>query len=189
MSSVTTINRMHCWGRIEDGVVTLEPAFKVKATGVTPEPGPYVWQARDATGQILMTLPFDAPEVADIPNRNVRIFSFVVPMSSDIMNKIATVALSKDGRELTRKTAATPTTPMVAARAIMKPEFLANRKMQLTWDANQSPLVMLRDAKTGEIRGFSRGGSAMIEDAPDDLEVQFSDGIHSSAVEYQRPIN
>ena len=49
-------------------------------------------------------------------------------------------------------------------------------------------MVMLRDAKTGEVRGFLRGGDADIEDAPDDLEVQFSDGIHSSAVEYERPI-
>ncbi|HSS95414.1 MAG TPA: M66 family metalloprotease, partial [Terriglobales bacterium] len=176
------------WGRIEDGVVTLEPAFKVKATGVAPDAGPYLWQAKDATGQVLMSLPFDAPEVADIPNKTVRIFSFVVPMSSDTMNRILTVALSRDGHELTRKTASVPLTSMVSARAVVKPEFLPNHKMQLTWDASQSPLVMLRDAKTGEVRGFSRGGSATIDDAPDDLEVQFSDGIHSNAVEYQRPI-
>jgi hypothetical protein len=146
-----------------------------------------VWQAKDAMGQVLMTLPFDAPEVADLPNTSLRMFSFVVPMSDDTMSRISSVYLSKDGRELTHVTAATGTTPMLAARAVVRQQYLPNKKMQFSWDANQSPLVMLRDAKTGEVRGFLRGGDATIEDAPDDLEVQFSDGIHSNAVEYQRP--
>jgi hypothetical protein len=175
------------WGRIVNGNVILEPAFKVHATGIAPEAGPYVWQAKDAMGQVLMTLPFDAAEVADLPNTSLRIFSFVVPMSDDTMSRISSVNLSKDGRELTHMTAATGTTPMLAARASVKPQYLPNKKMQFSWDSTQSPLVMLRDAKTGEVRGFLRGGDATIEDAPDDLEVQFSDGIHGNAVEYQRP--
>jgi len=108
-------------------------------------------------------------------------------MSADTMSKISSVHLSKDGRELTHLTAASGSTPMLDARAVVKQQYLPNHKMQFSWDATQSPLVMLRDAKTGEVRGFLRGGSATIEDAPDDLEVQFSDGIHSNAVEYQRP--
>jgi len=175
------------WGRSENGNVTLEPAFKVRATGIAPEPGPYLWQAQDALGQVLITLPFDAPEVADLPDTSLRIFSFVVPMSADTMSKISSVHLSKDGRELTHLTAASGSTPMLDARAVVKQQYLPNHKMQFFWDAAQSPLVMLRDAKTGEVRGFLRGGSATIEDAPDDLEVQFSDGIHSNAVGYQRP--
>ena len=176
------------WGRIVNGNVILEPAFKLRATGIAPEPGPYVWQAKDAVGQVLMTMPFDAAEVADMPDTSLRLFSFVVPMSTDTMNKIASVNLSKDGRELVRTTADAAVAPMLAARAVVKPQFLPNKKMQFSWDATQSPMVMLRDAKTGEVRGFLRGGNADIEDVPDDLEVQFSDGIHSSAVEYQRPI-
>ena len=175
------------WGRIENGTVTLEPAFKVRSTGVAPEPGPYVWQAKDALGQVLITLPFSAPEVADIPNTSVQIFSFVVPMSDDVISRISTVHLSKDGRELTRVVAPSPTTPMLAARAAVKPQYLPNKKMQFSWDASQSPVVMLRDAKTGEVRGFLRGGNGTVEDVPDNLEVQFSDGIHSNPVQYQRP--
>lgn len=175
------------WGRIENGTVTLEPAFKVPSTGVAPEPGPYVWQANDALGQVLMTLPFAAPEVSDIPNTSVQIFSFVVPMSDDVISRISTVHISKDGRELTRIVAASPTTPALAARAVVKQQYLPNKKMQFSWNAAQSPVVMLRDAKTGEVRGFMRGGDGTVEDAPDDLEVQFSDGIHSNAVKYQRP--
>jgi len=175
------------WGRIANGKVVLEPAFKVRATGIPPQPGPYVWQAKDALGQVLMSLPFDAPEVEDLPNTSLRMFSFVVPMSVDTMNRISSLHLSKDGRELTRVVAPPNVAPTVNARVVVKPQYLPGRKMQFTWDATQSPMVMLRDGKTGEVRGFLRGGDGVIEDVPDDLEVQFSDGIHSSAVEYQRP--
>ena len=85
-------------------------------------------------------------------------------------------------------TAAHHPAPMLGARALVQQQYLPNQRMQFTWDATQYQLVMLRDAKTGEVRGFSRGGSATVEDAPDDLEVQFSDGIHSNAVQYQRPV-
>ena len=173
------------WGRIENGNVILEPAFKVRNTGVAQEVGPYTWQAKDALGQVLMTVPFDAAEVADLPNTQLRMFSFLVPMSADTMTKIQSVSLLKDGRELIRRTAAAA--PSLAARTAVRPQFLANRRMQFTWDAAQSPMVMLRDAKTGEVRGFLAGGSATAEDIPDDIEVVFSDGIHSEAVIYQRP--
>jgi hypothetical protein len=108
-------------------------------------------------------------------------------MSVDVISKISSVHLTKDGREVAKTTAVSVATPMVASRAVVKQQYLANSRMQFSWNANQSPVVMLRDAKTGEVRGFLRGGDATIEDVPDDLEVQFSDGIHSSAVEYQRP--
>ncbi len=174
------------WGRIENGNVILEPAFKVRNTGAAPEPGPYTWQAKDALGQVLMTVPFDAAEVADLPNTQLRMFSFLVPISSDTMTKIQSVSLLKEGKELIRKTA--PAVPALAARAVVRPQFLPNRRMQFTWDAAQSPMVMLRDANTGEVRGFLSGGSATADDIPDNVEVVFSDGIHSEAVTYQRPV-
>jgi hypothetical protein len=171
------------WGRMENANVVLEPAFKVHATGITPDAGPYVWQAKDALGQVLITLPFDAPEVADLPNSSVRMFSFVVPLASDTLSKIQSLHISKDGKELTRRVA---TAQAFGPRALVQPQYLPNHRMQLSWNAGQSPLVMLRDAKTGEVRGFLRGGSATIEDAPDDLEVLFSDGIHGDSVTYHR---
>jgi hypothetical protein len=174
------------WGRIENGNVILEPAFKVKATGVAPQPGPYVWQAQDALGEVLMTLPFDAPEVADLPDTDMRMFSFLVPMDANTISKIASIHLSKDGRELARTVAAAPAL-IARAQTQAREQFLPHHQMQLSWDAGQSPVVMLRDGVTGEVRGFLRGGSGTIVDAPDDLEVQFSDGIHSQAVHYHRP--
>ena len=38
---------------------------------------------------------------------------------------------------------------------------------------------MVRDAETGEVRGFLRGGQGDFEVAPSELEVLFSDGARS----------
>jgi len=49
-------------------------------------------------------------------------------------------------------------------------------------DVVTHPVVMLRDTKTGEVRGFLRGGDATIEDVPESLELQLSDGVKSRVV-------
>jgi len=59
---------------------------------------------------------------------------------------------------------------------------LPGRKAEIHWDAIAHPVVMLRDTKTGEVRGFLRGGDATIEDVPDGMEIQLSDGVKSSLV-------
>ena len=70
---------------------------------------------------------------------------------------------------------------------IFRVSDLGGRRAEVHWDAIAHPVLMLRDAKTGEARGFLRGGDATIEDAPDSLEIQLSDGVKSSAVLRNRP--
>ena len=45
------------------------------------------------------------------------------------------------------------------------------------------------EARPDEVRGFLRGGQAEIEDAPSDLEVQFSDGVRSHPQPHTRNTN
>src|SRR5262249_48621995 len=40
---------------------------------------------------------------------------------------------------------------------------------------------------TGEVRGFLRGGDATIEDLPENLELQLSDGVKSNVVRRNQP--
>jgi len=174
------------WGRITNGQTILEPAFRVPFTGVTPESGPYTWEARDALGSVLASVPFDAPEVADLPNATLRVFSFVVPMTPDIMNNIYSLHVAKDGRELAGALPTMPTTRPLTVGSPVVVQRLPQGRAQLSWNARQYSMLMLRDAQTGEVRGFLRGGSASIEDVPDDLEVQFSDGVHAGAVHDRR---
>jgi hypothetical protein len=176
-------NGLLVWGRIENGVVTLEPAFRVSADGVLPDSGPYTWEARDSMGNVIATASFDAPEVADLPETSLRIFSFVVPMTDDAMNAVQSIHLLREKQEVARVVAPSR---LVSPRVSTNSQFLSGKRAQLTWDGGLYPVMMLRDAKTGEVRGFVRGGSAMLADVPDDLEVESSDGVHSQTVQFQR---
>jgi hypothetical protein len=175
------------WGRVEDGQVILEPAFRVPATNGVPAPGPYVWEGRDALGQVLARVRFDAPEIADLPGGSVRLFAFVVPLTSQALQALHSAHVMKEGMEAARQVRRAPAADFAGASALTMQD-LAARPLQLYWDAQQSPVVMLRDARTGEVRGFLRGGIAQMEDVPEDLEVQVSDGVASQAVRHQRPL-
>jgi Peptidase M66 len=171
------------WGRIENGRAILEPAFRVPATGVVPQAGPYTWEAHDALGRKLLSIPFDAPEVADLPGNSVRVFSFVVPVTTEHLANLHSLSISKDGRELARVLpAAAP-----GLQANVHVQRMANRNWQLSWNAQNYPVLMLRDARTHEVRGFLRGGSASVEEVPDDVEIHFSDGVHSHMTSYHAP--
>lgn len=184
------------WGRIDDGKVVLEPAFRTPFRGALPAVGQYKFEARDAMGNMLASVSFDAEEVADLPEGSaVRMFSFVVPMSLEALNAVASLRIAQhDGTELTHVVSRAAADAIGSAdSAVVQNEVqmldLPNRSVQFTWDAAHYPVIMVRDAKTGEVRGFLRGGQAEIEDAPSDLEVQFSDGVRSHPQPHTRNTN
>jgi hypothetical protein len=172
------------WGRIEDDRVILEPAFRIPAVGRSlPEPGPYVWEARDSQGHLLARVPFQAYEVADLPYTLGRQFAFVVPLPARALDALQSLHLLKGDQELARHAPRAVLAPAVSPVRIHE---LLGRAVQLDWDDTVHPVLMLRDARTGEVRGFVRGGSAVLEEAPDELEVQFSDGVRSGVMRRER---
>ena len=180
------------WGRIDDGKVTLEPAFRIPYRGALSAAGPYTFEARDISGSVLASLPFDAPEVADIPQGSVRLFSFVVPLSPDALNAVASLRIAaKDGSELTHQVSRAALDIVNAPGAAVTDPVdvldLPDHSVQFTWDAERYPVILVRDTKTGEVRGFLRGGQAEIQDAPSELEVQASDGVRSHPQRHLRP--
>jgi len=180
------------WGRIENDQLFLEPAFRVPTTGVPIEPGPYTWEARDVFGRLLASVPFDAAEVADLPNKSLRTFSFIVPLTPEVLNAVQNVRVSQDNRELGRITRAATiraiAPPMAATLGEVQAQEMSDRTLKLSWNATQYPVVMLKDATTGEVRGFLRGGSAAINDSPANMEIHLSDGVTSHSTLYQRPL-
>jgi len=184
------------WGSIENNVVTLEPAFRVPFKGALPEAGPYKLEARDATGTVLTTMSFDAHAIADLPNRALRQFSFVVPMTPEALNSVAVLRIvrTEDGAELARRVSPAATSvPLAQSRAVPGAEAvqiqdLSDGSVQFNWDAARYPMIMVRDVQTGEVRGFLRGGSALVEEAPADLEVQASDGVRAQPQRHQRNV-
>jgi len=80
-----------------------------------------------------------------------------------------------------------PSAQISSAMNIFRTTDLPGGRAEIHWDAIAHPVVMVRDAKTGEVRGFLRGGDVMIEDVPENLEIQLSDGVRSSIVLRTRP--
>jgi hypothetical protein len=61
-------------------------------------------------------------------------------------------------------------------------EIVARREgasVSLRWDAAVYPMIMVRDPDTGEVLSFGRGGSALIQTAKSQLDLDISDGIRS----------
>jgi len=174
------------WGRLEGGRMILEPTFRVAATGATVQAGPYIWQAKDAQGRVLKSVPFQTYEVADLPNDEPQHFAFVVPMDAATMGAVDTVRIVKGASELAIQKAKSAAQTQ-GAMNIFRVSDLPGRRAEIHWDAVTHPVVMLRDTKTGEVRGFLRGGDATIEDVPESLELQLSDGVKSNVVLRNRP--
>jgi hypothetical protein len=107
-------------------------------------------------------------------------------MDTATINVLDTVRIVKGESELASQKAKSALQTQQAMN-IFRISDLGGRRAEVHWDAIAHPVVMLRDAKTGEVRGFLRGGDATIEDAPDSLELQLSDGVKSRVVVQNRP--
>jgi hypothetical protein len=173
------------WGRIKNGQLTLEPAFRIPANNSLAEPGPYTWEARDSMGRVLASVSFSAPEVADGPDDgSVQMFSFVVPLQADALAAIQTMHVKSGDKELAQRTVVSASTAEFEAAVHM--QDLPKNRLQIVWDADRFPVLMLRDAKTGEVRGFVRGGNAQIEAAPKEIVVHSPDDVRSEVVRHTR---
>jgi len=177
---------MLVWGRIENGKMILEPAFRVVSTGAAIAAGPYTWEAKDPKGLVLSRVPFQMYEVADSPNDEPRQFAFVVPLDSAVIDAVDSMHVVKGESELALQKSKSSTQSQ-AAMKIFRVASLPNRQAEIHWDAITHPVALLRDAKTGEVRGFLRGGDATVDDVPDNLEIQLSDGVKSRVLTQTRP--
>src|SRR5262249_59145324 len=112
-------------------------------------------------GQVVTRAPCQMFEVADIKNQEPQHFAFVIPMDDATMNTLDSVRVIKGESELASQKAKNA---MVTQQAvdIFRVSDLGGRRAEVHWDAIAHPVIMLRDAKTGEVRGFLRGGDAMI---------------------------
>ena len=52
-------------------------------------------------------------------------------------------------------------------------------EISLTWDAGAHPLVMVRDAATGEVLSFAKGGALVLKTRAKNLELTLSSGVAS----------
>ena len=173
------------WGHIRDGEMVLEPAFQVNTRPSLPErAGPYSVSAGAADGTTVFTLSFTPKEIADLPG-DQRNFVFAVPVSEARARQLTTLRFSGRGREAVRRVQA-PARP----RAGVKPLSADVRRVPsggtgVQWDASAHPMVMVRDAETGEVLSLARGGRVELPGLRREVDLVFSDGVQSTVKRVQ----
>jgi hypothetical protein len=164
------------WGYIEDGRLTLRPAFQVTTRPSLPQrAGPYTIEARAGDGATLFAHSFSPAEIADIPGTH-RSFAFAVPLSPALAARLSSLRLRGEGQE-TVVTAPVPTgTPAATEPALRR---TAGGGAALGWDHQVYPMVMVRDADTGEILSIADGGSLQLPLSKRQVDLVLSDGVKS----------
>lgn len=166
------------WGRIENGQVLLEPALDVVAPPSQIRPGPYRIVGSDAAGADVISLAFAPNEVADtrVPSQH---FAFVVPKAAMSTRPMASLRVTgPGGASAVRRSTGAAAVAASGGQLGMATRRAADR-VELTWNATQYPLVMVRSVETGEVLAFGRGGSATVVSPAAELDVVFSDGTQS----------
>ncbi len=175
------------WGRIENGVPALEPAFQVTTAPSPPAtPGPYLIEGLDAAGHSVFSYSFAAKAIPDVTG-GMEHFAFAVPVSTDAAAGIVTLRLVARGHQslLRARPSALPAATIARSLQPVAPQATivneAPHRVLVRWDAQAYPLVVVRDRVTGAILSLARGGEASIATNGGDVELVLSDGIHSVA--------
>jgi hypothetical protein len=172
------------WGRIVNGRAVQEPAFEIVTRPVLPRrPGAYSLRGTAGDGGRVFDFSFDPVTVAD-DARGTGHFAFAVPLDRRSTGRLEQIRLSGPGGDI-----ATLSRAAAALRAApIQPVELryAAGGIALRWDATVSPMVMVRDASSGQVLSFARGGSAVLPANTPEVELVSSDGVRSSSVSVRR---
>ncbi len=167
------------WGRIVNGRITLEPAFRVRAPVATTFTGTHRAELLDNTGAALQAVFFSAERVDHITDRDERHFAVVVPWTASLESRLATVRV----REAQSSRASV--LQSAVARATVRPDpesrvtSVSSNSARISWNSAAYPMAMVRDATSGQIMGFVRRSGDSVVTNGRRLELVFSDGVRS----------
>lgn len=171
------------WGRVENGVMTLEPAFEVYGVPDVDNPdGLYAVELQDAGAKNVRRLRFTPGEGSE---GNLELFSLLVPKASfeagtgkagqivdvdqiRIVDRVGAKQADLVSRSGNAKSFASGATPVLSRGAA--------GNVRLRWNAATHPVALVRDADTGEVLSFARHGDSEFDASAKRLDVQFSDG-------------
>jgi len=164
------------WGRIRNGAVILEPAFRVRAAIRLPaRPGPHRIEGYDVQGTRVFGVSFEGEEVADLPGAEERHFAFVLPLTDQELTSLASVQLAGHGLTVRRARAAAGMATGPSRGAATAARY--GSELELRWDPAY-PLAVIRDARTGEILSFARNGVGRVQ-AAGPVTIELSEGVSS----------
>ena len=163
------------WGRVTSRGIVLEPAFRVAARAdLLPVEGPNRLELMASDGRVLRSTRFDATEVADLPGGEERHFAFVLPLDAPTERSLAGLRVLSGQRSASRVPAPNPSPDPESELSRVNGE-----QVQVRWNAARYPMVMVKDATSGQVLSFARGGSARLWARSSDFQLTFSDGVNS----------
>jgi hypothetical protein len=183
MASVATVSpaadALLVWGRIVDGRISLEPAFRVRSPAANAVTGTHRVELLDQNGAALQTVSFTAERVDHITDRDERHFAVVVPWSASLESRLTTIRVrdARSTREARVQSAVT--------RSVLRedPEArvtsIGANGARISWNTTAYPMAMVRDASNGQILGFVRRSGDAVATNGRRVEIVLSDGVRS----------
>ena len=172
------------WGRVVDGRIVLEPAFRVQAP-ITPAPRGATHQVEllDQAGGTLTSVPLETSVVDHVANgREQRHFAVVLPWSATLEQRLEGIRV-RDVRVPTRAAMQRAAVGAGGARAQADDPAAtlarSARQVSVGWNNPSYRMAMVRDASTGQLMGFVRRPGAAVATGGRAVEVVFSDGVRS----------
>lgn len=193
-ASTTPTDGLLVWGRVIDGQIQLEPAFRVSAP-ITPAASrpTHRLDLIDDDGSALLQLPIEAAAVDHATGHLEQQFAVVVPWSAALEARLSAVRVS-DNRlptrsavrrsDRTRGLAGVQATPGARMNDAGPDATLSrdSRQVRVSWSNRAFAMALVRDQSTGQILGFIREPGAAVTTAGRTVDVVFSDGVRSETV-------
>ena len=171
-------------GRIHNGNVELEPALQVRtiptAVDGKARRGSRILEGRAASGQVLFRHLLPVTEVAeDIPGSHDQHFIAAVPVDNLIAGQLRELRVMGDAGVEALRWSSNAMPLRSGAVQVPQARISGEGEISLTWDAGAHPLVMVRDAATGEVLSFAKGGVLVLKTRAKNLELTLSSGVAS----------
>lgn len=181
------------WGRIVNGTVLLEPAFRVRAP-ITPAAAlaSHHVEALDGDGAVLLDLPIVADRVDHSTSQSEQHFAVVMPWSATLERALSRIRVRDVRTPLVAasRVSSTAVAAKLSRNAILTaplvmpdPEATVDAapagRARVRWNSARYPMAMVRDAITGQIMGYVRKSGDAVVTGGRTLEVEYSDGVRS----------
>jgi len=175
------------WGRVVNGVIQLEPAFRVNApASASTTSASHRLELLDATGATLLDTPIEAQRVDHATATDERQFAVIVPWSAVLEERLASIrvrdarspllAVARQSARMTAPgTGGTPIAPQLQAQV----DRTTTGRARVTWNSAAYPMAMVRDAETGALMGFVRRSGDAVVTGGRAVEVVYSDGVRT----------
>lgn len=184
-SAATTaaVSGLLVWGRVgNDGTIILEPAVQINAPVSLPQGGAYLLEATDASGATLFSYTFDPEATSDHAGPPERHFAFVIPLSNATAARLQGVSVSGRGRSSDRRSQLGATQLQGVADAASASATAPGRtRVQWNGGAQGASMAVVRDAQSGQILSFARGGSVEVATGGAEVDVLITDGVRTHA--------